>query len=127
MINNEKLPVLHKKIQQFSSNNSRQIRTLLSEELSNNRAQSFDISKIRKDPLLQSNSYWVEKSIRLPNFMHSSSVNYNIINHSSNHSSYIKNLTKAEKISHRKKGISEFCDYDKISKPSINKAYQVNL
>ena len=127
MIRSEKLPPVSNRSRSTPFNDSQQLKSLLNEKLPTSRPKSLHLKPTGRDPSIQSNSYWVEKSARLINFVHSSSVKYNIINHASNNSLYIKNVANVKNVSHRKKAIAEFCDYDRISAPNVNQTYQVRL
>ena len=125
MSNNEKLPIMKQRPTTINFNDSHQIKSLISDNFTAKRPQSLHPNHKTKDPLMQTNSFWVEKSIQLPNFTHTSCAKYNIINHTSNHKFFVNNVAKNKAATHRKKAITEFCDYQKVSVPSINKAYQV--
>ena len=102
------------------------IKSLIPVKTPTNRPQSLNPNRPPRDPSLQTNSFWVEKSINLPSFIHTSSAKYNIINHTPNHRFFVKNVAKVKGVSHRKKAITEFCDYDRVSVSTANKVYQVS-
>lgn len=116
------LPTINIKKPRLSFNNSNQIREIFSNKRANQKASKT----FSRDPLIQTNDYWTEKSIRLPNFMNTSCARYNIINHTPKHQFYIKNVSKLKGVTRKRKALAEFCDYDKVTAHTHNKVYRVS-